>query len=628
MKKILCLILALIMLFTVCLTGCSGGVDNEDDNSDLSEEASDSTKTLTMYVITETKVCNTEAELKRFLEKECGGDVNSEKYKAAVATKASYDAVEAAINKLTKSNFKTQLNIYFYTEQEYYDKIEYMFEYNEKYFDEGVLESGDKDIEDETIINEDSGVELKYPDEMLNQLDILYVGSYDKYVEYADKGWLSELDSSMSGTLKSYIFPTFLDAVKYNSVTYGVPNNNIVGDYTYMLLNKEIVDDNFFNLSDFTSIYCDSVDQFLTLASTAYPEMTTIAGDMYSCLKSYAYLTVDPDTLEVYDDTFSVIGFDKLTADAPSLDEQGFYSFTNMFIGGRTHTNLLIKLKEYEYKGYYGEETEGKQFAMSVVKGDAGEIYEKYGEDYYPVVIGAPEADRGKMSSSMFAVSSYTTVALSRNMDIITYLNTDETVRNLFQYGIKGTNYTLNSDGCAVYAEGNLYKMDVNKTGNVLLAYPSHDCGMTATEWQEYFKKTNADSIRHPMYGFEEYLKQNADSIDRELIGLLNDYSATVKNLIDSYNPSNSTIDDFKTFINDLRNNAIEGIQMEVTKTGSTLVVYNRDLYKAGTSAYDPYMYCPAVKSNEVTLPIRDDLLSIRAIYEDYLASMGIQKQQ
>ncbi len=616
------------MMLAVCLTGCSGGTEKEEGDEDLSEEASDSTKTLTMYVITENKVFNTEAELKRFLEKECGGDANSQKYKDAVATKASYDAVEAAINKLTKSNYKTQLNIYFYTELEYYDKIDYLLDYNEKYFDEGLLESGNVDSdEEETIITEDSGVELKYPDEAFNQLDILYVGSYDKYVEYANNGWLSELDSEMSGTLKSYIFSTFLDAAKYDSVTYGVPNNNIVGDYTYMLVNKEIVDDNFFNLSDFTSVYCDSMTQFLELAKTAYPEMVTIAGDMDSCLQNYSYLSVDPDTLEVYENTFSVLGFDKLMADEPSLDKNGFYAFGNMFMGGKSHTELLIKLKDYEYKGYYGEAADGEQFAMSVVKGNAAEIYEKYGEDYYPVVIGAPEADRGKMGGNVFAVSSFTTVPLSRSMDIIEYLNTDETIRNLFQYGVKGTNYTLNSDGCAVYADGNLYKMDVNKTGNVLLAYPSADCGMTATEWRDYFRKTNSDSIRSPMYGFEEYLKQNADQIDRELIGLLNDYSATVKNLIDSYDPSNSTIDDFKKFISDLRDNQVEGLQLEASKAGVNLKVYNRDLYKAGASLYDTYIYCPAAKSYELTLALRDDLLSIRAIYEDYLLSMGVQKQ-
>ena len=456
------------------------------------------------------------------------------------------------------------------------------------------------------------------------------MSGYDRYAKYADNEWLSVLNGELSGNskiLNSQIFPYFLEAAKYNYSTYAIPNNNVVGDYTYMLLNKEIIDENFFNLSDFTSISDSCVSEYIDLAANNYPDMITIYGDVYSCMSNYAYLTVDADTLDIYEDTFSIIGFDKTSEGPMSLDKGEFYAFSGLFSGGRTYTNLLLKLKEYEYLGYYGDASDGQPFAISVIKGSASEVNAKYGDDYYLVPINIPEADCDDLCGDMLAVSSYT-VSLAGSMEFITYLNTDETIRNLLQYGIQGTNYSVNSNGCAVYSENNRYWMDVNKTGNVLLAYPTADCGMTAAEWRQYFKDSNADALKTPLYGFEQYLKNNADFVDKELIEIVNNYSAIVKNLIDSYTPENSTIEEFTNFISELRSNNVERLQLTASRAGSSgVTVYNRDLYKFSTMSFDPYMYCPAARSNELTLAIRDELSSVYGVYIEYLASKGIRTE-
>ena len=80
-----------------CLAGCSAKTDDEAVEN-INEEASESALTLSMYLMSENQM-----------------------------SQEQMDAVETAVNKITKSKFKTQLELYFYTEAEYYDKLEASF---------------------------------------------------------------------------------------------------------------------------------------------------------------------------------------------------------------------------------------------------------------------------------------------------------------------------------------------------------------------------------------------------------------------------------------------------------------------------------------------------------------------
>ena len=117
-KKLLCLFLVLIMVLSVALTACS----NEDEEAaDVDEETG--AQTITMRLVTEKKVCNTDEELADYLENECGGDKESQKYLDMLAVKADYDRVEAAFTKITKSKYKVNVDLLFYTEEEYSDML-------------------------------------------------------------------------------------------------------------------------------------------------------------------------------------------------------------------------------------------------------------------------------------------------------------------------------------------------------------------------------------------------------------------------------------------------------------------------------------------------------------------------
>ena len=122
-KRLLCLFLGLIMVLSVVLTACSS---DDEESADVDEEIG--AQTITMRMITEKDVCNTDEELAAYLADECGGDENSEKYQDMLKTKAAYDAVEAEFTKLTKSQYKINVDLLFYTEDEYYDMLKVTIE--------------------------------------------------------------------------------------------------------------------------------------------------------------------------------------------------------------------------------------------------------------------------------------------------------------------------------------------------------------------------------------------------------------------------------------------------------------------------------------------------------------------
>ena len=93
-KRIISLLLCAIMVLSVILTGCSKKTDDE-AIADVNETASESTMTLTMYLMAESEV-----------------DADQ------VAK------IEEAVNKITKSKFKTRLVLRYFTEEEYTEALE------------------------------------------------------------------------------------------------------------------------------------------------------------------------------------------------------------------------------------------------------------------------------------------------------------------------------------------------------------------------------------------------------------------------------------------------------------------------------------------------------------------------
>ena len=249
-KKLICLVLATVMIIA-CFAGC-GKKDTQEATDEINEAASESAMTLVMYLLADEEV---------------------DPEKAA--------AIETAVNRITKSKFKTQLKLCFYTENEYYEKLEAAFAQRKDAEANGLISGKvtDETAEDETFENMWGVVEIKYPTVSDYQVDIFYIGDtadvsgYQKYVEYTEMNMLQRLDeelSSASKLLNSYITPSILKSMKEanGGSTYAIPNNFAIGEYTYLLVNKQALADFTYDtdngLADFTSITADTVKNFLS----------------------------------------------------------------------------------------------------------------------------------------------------------------------------------------------------------------------------------------------------------------------------------------------------------------------------------------------------------------------------
>ena len=527
-------------VFTAC-----GSKDEVDENATT-------TTTLTMLVVTEEKVNYTDAEYAKLSESE----------KIVVDRRLEqYNAVEEEINQITKAKFKTQLEIVYCTEDEYYDTLEDRMEKTGelveltsaaqkeyKRFQRTEKKNGVTDpvkvyenfiaeypqhadyIEAPVVEEEEEEVDTDidvYPEAKPDQVDILFIGSYDKYLDYIENGWLAQLDATLkSGVAKkltSYVYPAFLSAAKTENGYYAIPNNTVVGEYTALLVNKEICD-KYSDISQITTLH-----SALDLIKDVAKYETDIDPVWCNSYRGYTNVhfwsvsyTSDADGFETYEmnpEKFSVLGA-TYNPDYSSkiITNPGYYSFGSV-LKDQSFVNQLKALKTLEFEGYYGAENSTNKFAVGVIKGSGKDI-EAYSQDYYSVILEYPVATQEDLFKSMFAVSSYTE-NVDRCMEIITHLNTNAQFRNLLQYGIKGTNYEVTDSDCAMRMSDNLYVMDVYKTGNMFVAYPDADKGMDQSTW-EYAKKQDLDVVANPTLGFELH---NDDLPDLKNIDVVNQAS-------------------------------------------------------------------------------------------------------
>lgn len=484
-KRLISLLLTVIMLLSVMLTSCSSTSD-EDVKDAINDEASRYTTTLNMFLIKEKGTTDEACEL-----------------------------VEEAINKITKAKFKTQLNISWYEESELYAEIdkriaaieaEILAEEEERkrlkqlqkeakargetLATTTAEETDDETTAEETIVNEWGLSELKYPEESSRQIDIIAFTGYDRYLDYIDREVLSRLDDELtsgSKKLKDYINPVFMDAAAVDGSTYAIPNNHLIGEYTYLLVNKALAEKYSYDPKDFTEL--SFAAEFVDDVAKYEKDVTPVCGDL--ALTNIRYMSIDKETLDFTDERSVVAGHVSSVAGYSTR-----ISFGNMF-SRRQITDQLITIADFRDKGYIKKDADpSKPFAISVMKGTR-DLVNQYGEDYEMIVLENPMAYESTLYEGMFGVSSYTK-DLTRSMEIVTYINTNKELRNLIQYGIEGVNYVINEDGTLTRLN-NTYMMDIKKTGNSFIAYPEE--GMPADAW-ESGKLQNLDARLDPMHGF------------------------------------------------------------------------------------------------------------------------------
>ncbi len=449
--RILSLILCLAML--VCVFA-SCGEDDEDTDDVVSEVSSREAVTLSMYVITEDST-----------------------------TAEAADAVEKEINSMIKSKYTTKVEITYLTAEEYYAAVEAQLVKMKNNAQSEATDTADSDASEtapeteELVINEYGVAELRYPSLTTGQIDIVMIDDYAKYIEYVENGWLASLDSIVSNTSKKlgdYIYPTILNAAKVNGKLYAIPNNHpIAGETTYITINRALAEE--FGLdTDLVTSVADLAD-FLAFAKTK--EGVTPIRNTSIDSKNTLYMGADAAS-RTLTTGFSLVG---------QYGKNTQITAPESLFANANYKNELLALAKFDYEGYYGNGAD-ESYAIEIKTGDLASMCAD-GENNDIVALYAEGQSTEELCGAMFAVSAFTdSTGLTRAMEVITYLNTNEDFRNLLQYGIEGTNYQLDEYTDEVIRLDDSYSMDLAKTGNMFIAYP--DADMPQNIW-EMAKKQN-----------------------------------------------------------------------------------------------------------------------------------------
>ncbi len=540
-KKIVCLVLAMLMVLPL-LAGCSkdGSIDS------INEEASRYTTTLNVWLITESKlVADASAVLLSGItpKKEVNNLLtDAEKAVLAGMTAEQKEAwnqvwqVSEEINKLTKAKYKIQLNLKYFLESDYYAAVEAAFLKHEENIAAGNVTVENKT--EETILNEYGIPELKYPTVADYEVDILFLGNQQKYFTYADNDWLADmqkyLEDDSAVKLNSYISTAYLKSAAINGSVYALPNNHGVGEYVYLIADKQLMDEYNSSLTNAT-LYDTDFKEYLDYIHKTYAG----SGEVYPIYTDNQEGKIDLDFAHYW--SFDLDSAPGLVVQAP--DEFSIFGDSSTNKTKLDHVNLLTDFTymtalaaktHYESTPNYITTDASKRAAVRVVHGgwELKEEYEK--EGYEVLVMQYPELKDEEIYSSMFAVGAYT-ISETRSAEIITFLNTNADVRNLLQYGLEEVNYTLETatvDGVNyVYAKptyDNLYEMDINKTGNVFIAYPNS--ADSVLRW-EYEKKQNLEMVKYPTLGLNF---SSAYKLDEKNVRVMGAVSAKLAEALDN----------------------------------------------------------------------------------------------
>lgn len=508
-KKLSCLIIALAML--AGMSGCSDGSAGTDTSSSAKYNM-----TLTLWLPTSEKT-----------------------------TDAAIAKVENAINKITKKNYKTAVEIHAVDDDEYEETIKKRTLEVEKAEKENAAAEAERKkaereakkrgetvttaetettaAESEVLVTDEDGNTVKeevYPSVKANQIDVFCIRGYDDFVYYCDNGYVLPVDETLttsSKLLRSYIYPTFLEAGKRNGSTYAIPNSHVIGEYTYLLINKQLCDSLYYDPSMFNSITdCKQFIEDVGATSSVTPLVseTTLPG-----LKYWGTDTSPK---------FSVLG----TIVSDEVDLSTRLNIRNVF-GLKKYTDTLTMMKEIREKGYLSTDVNGTSaFGVGVISSTAKDI-RKYENDYYIKVLQKPRAEDADMYQSMFAVSAYT-LDMSRSMELITAINTDSAIRTILQYGVEGTHWEKVKDANGedtIKIISDEYQMELINTGNVFATYPGE--GLPMSYWDDG-RQQNIDSLASPFLGFTVDKNDEKNEKYFENLKLLDEYSATIYARVDA----------------------------------------------------------------------------------------------
>ena len=380
------------------------------------------------------------------------------------------------------------------------------------------------------------------------RLDIFLVQGYDKYYELATTGKLAALDEKLNNeakALKSYIHETLFTAAKVDKKTYGVPVNNAIGEYTYLVFDKEILNECKIDPNTLESM--EDLQNYLAMVAEKYPDVVPLKNAMGP---------VD-------------IGY---------LCQEGFPAFVSNNVVAKTYDNNNFKnyyamIARYNALNYLTDNAEvvnedaddNSRYAVRIESGNIDTIEARLadtGYEYEYSMYSVPVATNENTIDNIFCVSEYVVSSdLTDVMKIVTALNTDAELMNILTYGVENEHYTLTDDGQVERRHdnpNNVYLINPDHAGNSFITYTLKD--ENPDKWNNAIKQNN-DAVASPSLGFTsslykfkykdtlgkvaalnavDLLYATGNSVELDVKTEINepDYIALINGVVDKYYPS------------------------------------------------------------------------------------------
>ena len=436
-------------------------------------------------------------------------------------TPEAVKAVEDALNEVMGKTYSTHIDLKLVTEDEYFDLIKErvaLAEYYKKLdtainnYNTSAISAANSTVVTKSFgkwkikvssveattmttrekytklvqrINENGILDDVYPDAE-SPIDVVMIIGKDMYDKLDADNVLMSIKSYITTEaytkFSQFIYPTYFELLQaLTNDIKAVPNNNLLAEYTYVLVDRELADKYDFDI--------DTVTGYADLASF----LANVKAD-----ETVIPMRTEPEALGIFhlfDDELISIGTYCDPTTGYNVEENSTYKIQNIF-DIPEYTSHVALMDEYRTKGYFYSDTLDTDFAVDVVKGDSS-IEDIYGDKYYVKVLQYPFVDIKSVFGGMLAVSSYT-ANYTRSLEFILELTTNPEVKNIFQYGVEGVNYVVNDDG-TITRLNREYIMDNGTTGNVYMGYPEE--GMLPNQW-EYVKATNLKSIINPYLNY------------------------------------------------------------------------------------------------------------------------------
>ncbi len=359
-------------------------------------------------------------------------------------TDEAIKAVQDRLNVYSEGNLTTRVLLRLFTEDEYYAKLDEAFNAAEKFKNENKNNYSSKDNN-----------KLVFPDENGTQVDIFMVRGSEMFGKYNGDGYTVSLNlADKSGLMKKYISDRYFALTNMATLgvlgtksPFGIPNNTVHGEYTYLLVNKEVAgkygyaEKNLDTLPELNNLLIDAKNDFssyITLYNAPMIDLDNFGGTMFG--------TVIEDT-----DT----AFTK-KAPASLLENEKYVEYAKYL--------NLFKNKGYITEGDIHALPEGKKVAAAFIKGNAA-LAEQYSGEYLVVPYAKPVMnDLG----TVFCISKYSLEPV-RALEIVNLLQTNVEYRNIFQYGVENVHYSVD-DYTGVYdIISDDYNMNPEDTGNLFI---------------------------------------------------------------------------------------------------------------------------------------------------------------